>query len=70
MSPCVKCPTCKRPVGLGTEWFPFCSERCRLMDLGRWADEEYRIPVVNEAPGAEKEPPEDRDEGSGAGKPN
>jgi len=70
MSLSVKCPTCKRPLELGTEWFPFCSERCRLIDLGRWADDEYRIPAVNEAPGAEKEPDTGPDEESGAGKPN
>lgn len=40
----VPCPTCKSPVPLGTEFFPFCSDRCRLIDLGRWADEDYRIP--------------------------
>lgn len=31
---------------MGAEDFPFCSERCRLIDLGRWADEEYKIPAV------------------------
>jgi len=35
---------------------PFCSERCKLIDLGAWADERYRVPVPNEAdPG--NEPP-------------
>ncbi|WP_341676539.1 DNA gyrase inhibitor YacG [Niveibacterium sp. SC-1] len=43
----VKCPTCGAPV----EWVeanryrPFCSERCRQIDLGAWASEAYRIPV-------------------------
>ncbi len=42
----VDCPTCKKPV----EWSesnphrPFCSDRCRLIDLGAWASEDYRIP--------------------------
>ncbi|MGB9179444.1 MAG: DNA gyrase inhibitor YacG [Pyrinomonadaceae bacterium] len=41
-----KCPTCGKPV----EWKdnparPFCSERCKLIDFGRWADEEYRVPA-------------------------
>jgi len=27
----------------GNPWRPFCSEKCRLIDLGRWADEEYKI---------------------------
>ncbi|GIU82081.1 MAG: hypothetical protein KatS3mg006_1145 [Pyrinomonadaceae bacterium] len=28
----------------GNEFRPFCSERCKLIDLGAWADEQYRIP--------------------------
>jgi hypothetical protein len=28
--------------------FPFCSERCKLIDLGRWLDGKYRIPVVED----------------------
>ncbi len=40
----IKCPTCKKK----TEWEnnpyrPFCSERCKLIDLGKWAAEEYKI---------------------------
>ena len=40
----VKCPTCRNK----TEWNknpyrPFCSERCKLLDLGAWSSEEYRI---------------------------
>jgi endogenous inhibitor of DNA gyrase (YacG/DUF329 family) len=33
-------------------WRPFCSERCRSIDLGAWATESYRIPV---APASDKE---------------
>ena len=40
----VKCPTCKKPAKLGSPEFPFCSERCRDIDLGNWAEEKYRIP--------------------------
>jgi uncharacterized protein len=42
----VKCPTCKRPVPLTSEhaFKPFCSERCKLIDLGEWIMEEKRIP--------------------------
>ena len=42
----IPCPTCGRPV----EWSdrspyrPFCSKRCRLIDLGEWLDEDRRIP--------------------------
>jgi endogenous inhibitor of DNA gyrase (YacG/DUF329 family) len=44
----LKCPICKKQVALGDPHFPFCSERCRLIDLGRWANEEYRIPVAGD----------------------
>ncbi len=38
------CPTCGEPVDWATsEQRPFCSERCRLLDLGRWASEDYRV---------------------------
>lgn len=46
----VKCPTCKKAVEIGVPDFPFCSERCRLLDIGRWADEEYRIPAASPPP--------------------
>jgi endogenous inhibitor of DNA gyrase (YacG/DUF329 family) len=39
----IPCPICKKPVFLGEPEFPFCSERCRLIDLGNWSSEEYRI---------------------------
>jgi endogenous inhibitor of DNA gyrase (YacG/DUF329 family) len=43
----VRCPICERTMqGQSTaEWpqFPFCSQRCRLIDLGRWLGERYRI---------------------------
>lgn len=40
-----KCPYCSREVMWPeTETYPFCSERCRLIDLGAWASEDYRIP--------------------------
>jgi uncharacterized protein len=37
------CPTCKKPVKGSDHEFPFCSPRCRLIDLGKWASGEYRI---------------------------
>ncbi len=40
----IPCPICKKPVPLSEPELPFCSKRCRLIDLGKWADEEYRIP--------------------------
>lgn len=30
---------------MGNEFRPFCSERCKLLDLGAWADEEYNLPA-------------------------
>jgi uncharacterized protein len=40
-----RCPTCRRvAVKDGNKVFPFCSERCQLVDLGRWLTEEYRVP--------------------------
>jgi hypothetical protein len=47
------CPTCKKPVHepkAGEELpkcFPFCSDRCKLIDLGRWLDGKYQVPVVD-----------------------
>jgi endogenous inhibitor of DNA gyrase (YacG/DUF329 family) len=39
----VSCPTCKKQVKLSDPEFPFCSERCRLLDLGKWASGEYVV---------------------------
>jgi len=41
----VRCPACRREVAWeGNRFRPFCSDRCRLLDLAAWADERYRIP--------------------------
>jgi len=40
----MKCPICKKEVKLGDPEMPFCSERCRLIDLGNWASGKYVIP--------------------------
>ncbi|HEU0034717.1 MAG TPA: DNA gyrase inhibitor YacG [Kofleriaceae bacterium] len=41
----MKCPTCRAAVQRdGNKHYPFCSERCALVDLGRWLGEEYRVP--------------------------
>jgi hypothetical protein len=39
----MKCPICNRPVRLEDKESPFCSERCREVDLGLWATEKYVI---------------------------
>ena len=44
--PLVKCPTCGKQVEYsGNEFRPFCSQRCKVLDLGAWADEEYQLPA-------------------------
>ena len=51
----VACPHCGKKVVWSERqrWRPFCSERCRLIDLGQWANEEHRIA------GDDAEPPND-----------
>jgi len=39
----LKCPICKKAVAAGAEDSPFCSERCRLIDLGKWASGQYVV---------------------------
>jgi uncharacterized protein len=48
----VPCPTCGEPALFEpfNPYRPFCSERCRLVDLGGWASETYRIPGAPEPP--------------------
>ncbi|HEV2708474.1 MAG TPA: DNA gyrase inhibitor YacG [Pyrinomonadaceae bacterium] len=41
----MKCPNCGKPVEWKDNPFrPFCSERCKLIDFGAWANEEYTVP--------------------------
>ncbi len=41
----MQCPTCNKPVKSEDNAFlPFCSERCKLIDLGAWFDEKYSVP--------------------------
>jgi endogenous inhibitor of DNA gyrase (YacG/DUF329 family) len=43
------CPTCRKKTPWeGNPHRPFCSERCKLLDLGKWLAEEYRIPAVED----------------------
>lgn len=46
MNTIVNCPTCAKEVVWSKEqkWRPFCCERCKLIDLGEWANETRRIP--------------------------
>ncbi len=44
--PLVKCPNCGKQVEYtGNEFRPFCSERCKMLDFGSWADEEFALPT-------------------------
>lgn len=44
--PKVKCPRCRKETEYsGNEFRPFCSERCKLIDFGDWADGNYRLPA-------------------------
>lgn len=55
----VKCPQCKKLVEYeGNEFRPFCSKRCKIIDLGDWADQKYAVPVDK----SENEFTEDEDE--------
>lgn len=55
----VKCPQCGTLVKWVPEsrWRPFCSQRCRQIDLGAWASESYRVPV--DSPPDGEDPPRD-----------
>jgi len=53
MSTTLKCPRCgKLTTWENNEFRPFCSERCKMIDLGAWASEEYKLPT-QDAPAAE-----------------
>lgn len=55
----VPCPRCGKPVewSAASAFRPFCSERCKLIDLGAWAAERYRVPVVEDKDQPETAPP-------------
>ncbi len=47
--PARACPMCSKKSN--RQWFPFCSERCKELDLGKWLDGSYAIEVVEEDAG-------------------
>jgi uncharacterized protein len=57
----VPCPGCKGPALFdpGNRWRPFCSQRCRNLDLGAWASESYRVAAEAPEPSSDA-PPEPR----------
>jgi len=56
----VPCPQCGKAVEWtpSSKWRPFCSERCKLIDLGAWATGAYRIPLA-ESPEPGETPPDE-----------
>jgi uncharacterized protein len=57
-----KCPTCGKPIEWQNNiWRPFCSERCKLIDFGRWTSEEYRVPGQSINPAEIQPPKRERD---------
>lgn len=57
----MKCPNCKKPVKIEENPFaPFCSERCKLIDLGAWLDEKYSVPGAP-IPAPPEGPPQETD---------
>jgi endogenous inhibitor of DNA gyrase (YacG/DUF329 family) len=55
----VPCPRCGQPAAFSRQnkWRPFCSERCKMIDLGKWAAEDYRIAGKDEKPPENPEEP-------------
>ncbi len=60
----MRCPICKKEVALTGPCAPFCSERCRLIDLGKWASEEYVIstPLSPQSEAEEDKHPEQNED--------
>jgi len=60
----MRCPVCRREFEKeSSPAIPFCSERCRTIDLGRWLGESYGMPVIRD-PEADEEPETDRSNGA------
>ncbi|ODT84641.1 MAG: DNA gyrase inhibitor YacG [Nitrosomonadales bacterium SCN 54-20] len=57
--PVVNCPQCGKSIvwDNSNPFRPFCSERCKLIDLGQWATESYRIPDTEKDPEKQESDP-------------
>lgn len=58
-----RCPTCKKHFKVAAEkakYFPFCSERCKLIDLGEWLESRYKITTPAAEDKSEKEADNDK----------
>jgi len=64
-----RCPICSKAFAIASlddlPSFPFCSERCRLVDLGRWIDGAYALPDDAPAPSPPEAPPGDEEDDDG-----
>jgi uncharacterized protein len=62
--PTFPCPTCQRPVewSAAAKWRPFCSERCRLIDLGAWMAEKHAIAGDEISPDGVQPPADEPDD--------
>jgi len=60
----VPCPQCRKEIvySLENPFRPFCCERCRLIDLGDWADEKFKVPVQENSPDSSWNHPSDDEE--------
>lgn len=56
----VRCPTCGGDSVFAPQntWRPFCSERCRMVDLGAWANESFRVEVKPDELGSDPDEPQ------------
>jgi endogenous inhibitor of DNA gyrase (YacG/DUF329 family) len=64
MAAILRCPICKKPVAFEDPNMPFCSDRCRAIDLGNWATEKYA--VATPASPDEPEAPDEAEHGEGS----
>jgi uncharacterized protein len=63
----MRCPICKREFDpAASVAVPFCSERCRTIDLGRWLGENYGLPVTPDPEADELPEPDPASNGNGA----
>lgn len=55
-----RCPICRKPAASRADnpSFPFCCPRCKTVDLGKWLNEDYRVPVQEESDEIQENPEE------------
>jgi endogenous inhibitor of DNA gyrase (YacG/DUF329 family) len=58
----MKCPICHKEITRESPEFPFCSERCRILDLGNWASGKYVISTPLDRPAVQPESDQEDEE--------